>query len=410
MQSETNPYAVSPLSSDSATEPIHFGGSLNRDDLLISLRDSAPRSRISLVHYVGRIFLICGLLWVSVSIAPISSIDFKSILWPLLAYPLLPVWLWFARFLAPGDRRRRRRLEESAKHCMPNYGWMDQEHLVLYDDSMFFRARWSVFGPALLIDRHLLLPTAANTTYRTVLPIRFFLSPIDAKQGIDLVDHQCGYQIKQPPSDNKLPELVQSEGYESAPHRIDETMAWDATNWPFESSGEDEQVFSLEPSARQKHVYLLRGVRNILLYGLWYFLPIWGTTVGWLLLMSDSTSNWSFLLDQKTVTALVVLPAILCLTFFTFNAAFQISKIRQSQSQTLLIQIRQAGIHLSNANFESWFRWSAVDKVISRKNEAGWIPARTKEETAFTRFWFESEQDFQRFKTALAQLDHSGEV
>lgn len=101
MQSETNPYAVSPLSSDSATEPIHFGGSLNRDDLLISMRDSAPRSRISLVHYRGRIFLICGLLWVSVSIAPITGIDFKSIQWPLPAYPLLPVWLWFARFLAP---------------------------------------------------------------------------------------------------------------------------------------------------------------------------------------------------------------------------------------------------------------------------------------------------------------------
>jgi hypothetical protein len=125
--------------------------------------------------------------------------------------------------------------------------------------------------------------------------------------------------------------------------------------------------------------------------------------------MSNSTGSWSLLLDEKTVTALVVLPAILCLTFFTCNAASQTSKIRQSQSQTVLIQIRQAGIHLSNANFESWFRWSAVDKVISRKNEAGWILAKTKEGTAFTRSWFESEQDFQRFKTSLAQLDHSGE-
>lgn len=281
---------------------------------------------------------------------------------------------------------------------------MDQEYLVLYDDSMFFRARWSVFGPALLFNRHLLLPTAANTTHRTVLPIRFFSSPIDAKQAIVLVDHQCGYQIKQPPSDNKLPELIQSEGYELAPHCIDETMVWDTTNWPFESSGEDEQVFSLEPSARQKHAYMLRGARNILLYGLWYFLPIWGTTVGWLLVMSNSTGSWSLLLDQKVISSLVVLPAILCLTFFTFNAASQISRIRQSQSQTLLIQIRQAGIHLSNVNFESWFRWSAVDNVIGRKNEAGWILAKTKEGTAFTRSWFESEQDFQRFKTAKQSL------
>ncbi|MDG2223728.1 MAG: hypothetical protein P8L85_20280 [Rubripirellula sp.] len=407
MPNKTNPYAVSRLSSDSATEPIHFGGTLTRDDLLTSLRDSAPRSRASLLHYSLRILLICGLIWVSISIAPITGIDLESILWPLLAYPFLPAWLWLARIILPGYRRRRRRVEESAKHCTPNHGWMDQDHFVLYDASMFLRARWGFFGPALLFDKHLLLPIAADSTYRTVLPIRFFSSPIDVKQGIDLVDHRCGYLTKQHPKDAELPELVQSTGNQPGPHRIDETIAWNATNWPFESSALNEQVFSLELSARQKGGFLVRIILNTLLYGLWYFLPIWGTALAWLLVMATSTGGWSFLFDQSTITALVVVPAILVLIFFTFNAAAQIFKISRSQSQTLLIQLRKAGIHLSHLNFKFWFRWSAVEKIISRKNEAGWILSENKEEAEFARHCFESEQDFSRFKTTLKQFGHS---
>jgi len=328
-----------------------------------------------------------------------------SMIWPVLAYPLLPAWLWLIRLVTPSQRRRRRRLEETAKHCTLNRGWLNEERFVIYDDDMFLRAHWTFFGSAFAFDSHLLLPMAADSTHRIVLPYRFFAAPADVKQSLETVNEKVGLMVNGPPKDPNLADQIESTENPSEVYRVEETLAWDSDNWPFASSGEDQQDFSVDLTAGQKNwKFSLMAMFGVLLFMVWYFLPVWVAVAGWLLSNFLWTGEWAFLLDQIAATAIVVGPAAFILVFFLYSAAAATVQIRRVQTQPFSIRMRSEGIHLSHENFQSWFRWAAVEQVLVEEATAGWQVKENKDEVRFPAACFESDEEFQRFQQTLERF------
>lgn len=396
-----NPYAVT-SPSDAPAHPIHFGGTLNRDDLMVSMRDSAPQTGWARFRFPVLMLAIVVVLGLIETVVGPPGMELTSVLWPVLAYPLLPAWLWFVRMVTPSQRRRRNRLEEAAKHCTLNCGWMDDERFVIYDADMFLRARWSFFGSAFVFNSHLLLPLAADSTHRIVLPFRFFATPADVKQSLDMVGEHVGMLINDPPKEHEMAEQVQSTGIETQTHSVQATLSWDANDWPFDSNNEAEQDFDIDLTAGQKSAkFAMLAMFGVFIFMVWYFLPVWAAVIGWLLSNYLSNGDWTFLLDQIAGTAIVVGPAAFILIFFLYSAIAATIQIRRAQSQPFSIRLRPEGIHLTHENFQSWFRWSAVEQVLVEDDAAGWRVKENKDEVKFPSTCFTNESEFERFQKAL---------
>jgi hypothetical protein len=402
--SETvNPYAVTPTELATRPEPVLFGGTLTRDDLLVSMRDAPPKRGWSRLRYPLTVVLI--VVMISLLNASGAAGSALGSIWPIAIYPLLPAWMWLVRLVTPFYRRRRRRMEASAAQPMLDRGWIDPDHVVIYDEHSFLRSSWDFFGSAFVFESHLLLPVATDSTIRLIFPFRFFASPADAKQALAMVEEKVGCLVNSPPNDHSLADQVQSMETAAAGYQIDETLAWNSTHWPFESDESEQHDFAIDLTGkRQGWKFTLIAVLTILGYGLWYFLPIWLACIVWLIRNFRQAGDASFLLDQPVTTAIIMIPAAWILLLFLNNAVQAIFRIRGAQSQPFLIRLRSTGVHLSHASFQSWFRWSAVDRVLIESDSAGWVVKKNQDQVRFPLACFESREVFEAFKQRLAEL------
>ncbi|MEM8668899.1 MAG: hypothetical protein AAGG48_15370 [Planctomycetota bacterium] len=409
MSDSPNPYAVTPLDQDLTIQPIPFGGTPTRDDLMVSLKDSPQRSGVARLQYplsLGFIIIVMVLIYFLDGGGRLGSI-----MWPVIAYPLLPVWLWFLRWLSPKQKRRRQRLEEAAKRIQPTFGWIDEEHVVVYEHDMFLRAQWSFFSAGFLFRRHLVLPISPDSTHRIVLPFRFFREPAELRQCIEIVGQKNGFLVNSPPNDDRLGYEVQVSDTVTPSLDFGTALSWDSQQWPFGSTEEDRIEFTVDLSGGQRGWrFSLLSFFGVLLFAVLYFLPIWVASLGWLISFYRATGNWSFLFDEIAATAIVVGPAAFILSFFIFNAVATMVRFGRVQSFPMSIYLRSDGVHLSHENFDSWFRWASVERVLVDSANAGWVIASNKDEARFPASCFESPEDFERFQTALQEFgnaDHS---
>lgn len=398
-----NPYAVTTTDDTASAQPIPFSGQQTPEDLKVALLDSPPKSGLGRLQYplsLGFILVVMVLIYLLDGGGSISSI-----IWPVIAYPLLPVWLWLIRLFSPSQKKRRKRIEESTKSLRVEHGWFDREHFVIYEPKMYLRASWSFFGPAYLFRDHLVLPVTPDSTHRIVLPFGFFREPAEARQAIELVSEQLGFLVNRPPKDHELAESVLETEFSMPAKPLSEVQSWDKVHWPFGTDDEPTETFEVDLLGGQHGwKFTAASIFSILLFAFWYFLPIWVASTTWLVGNLRATGGTSFLFDEPAATGIVLGPAAVILGLFLFSGVTATFRIRRGHSSPMSIHLRSTGVHLAHENFDSWFLWSSLARVIQEDNHAGWIIDQNKDEARFPLKCFANQEDFARFGQALRRL------
>ncbi len=395
-----NPYAVT-TSGESLLEPIHFGGLATRDDLMMSLLDSPPKSGLARLKYPAAVSLVFGMLWlIDVEFADDDE-TLPSFVWILVAFMLLPGWMHLSRRLTPGRRKQIERINVMAARRKPTRGWIDEEMLVIHDENSAIRASWSFFGPALVFPTHLLLPLTSDASRRVVLPWRFFFSPEDVRLLCQTLQGKSLLMVNVPPNDRQLQGLLdQRQSFVAVD--VARARQWSADDWPFDSSREGQFETTIDLAAtltsRRFALYTSLGVIAILI---WYFLPLWVAILGWLAQQYATFGDWSFLHLRLVSTLLILIPAGAALAFFVYVIFQSLFASRKIQKRPFRVLLRDAGVHLSHESFESWFTWLATKEVIAEDDCVGWIDEESGDEIRFPKICFAEEATFQEFKTML---------
>ncbi len=403
-----NPYAVT-HSGTTLSYPIHIGGKLTRDDLLMSLRDSPRKTGFARLQYP----IAAGIIIVAV-----SGVDFLmvggdepilSVTWMIVAFTLLPAWAALAPTLTRGYRQRLKRIEVMAGNQRDEFGWFDETHFVLCAGDSIFRARWNFFDRCLVFPTHILMPLVADATRRMVVPYRFFSSAEDARHACRFLQEKVGLLLDQPPSDADLAELV-AQAEASRQLNVKQARQWNKDDWPFESDSEPQLSgsqfdWAINLTADQTVPRIaFKAATAILLIMLYYFLPVWIATAAWLINDYLFFGDWGFIRDRPWSSMLVLGPAGFLIVYFIYIAVGSIVRSRTIHAQGMDVRMRSAGIHLSHATFESWFPWSETADVIVEADRAGWIAKESMDEIQFTKNCFESEDRFEEFKAMLQKL------
>ena len=400
MTEPLNPYAVT-TSGQPPSYPIHFGGQLTRDDLWISLRDSPPKRGFARFQYPLIVLVITSGVLASQILLAASDALLSSITLMMLAFLLLPGWLSLIRIIAPGYRKRLRRLEVMSANQRPTSGWLDEEYFVIGSADSTLRARWSFFTAPFVFPSHLMLPLVTDPSHRVILPVRFFSSAEDVRHVCQFLSEKLGLLVNLPADEKRLAEGV---GQADPPVRIDVEQArrWSDENWPFESDIEQQFDWTVDLTANEtSRWFAFKVAMVILLFMLWYVLPVWVATAAWLLNNYLFFGDWNFLIEQIGSTAIVLGPAGFIFCFFMYSAIRSAIQTRHIQSQPLAIRMRTSGIHLSQPAFDSWFAWTAVKSVITEEKSAGWVAVESLDEVRFPPGCFDSQESFESFKAAL---------
>lgn len=396
-----NPYAVT-TDGDEATPTIHFHGTETRDDLMVSLHDAEPKTGLSRLSYP--FFLVVIVAVFLVQPAGPSTDPWSAFNWILMGGALVPLWLRIIRYLGPTYRQRVQRLNRIADAAENTSGFMNDDGIVIVDSESMVRFDWRFFASPLLFKTHLVIPLGSNQLHRLVLPWRFFRSPADAKQACELVRQRCHVLVNGAPKHDKI--WNQQCPINSFPVLdADTAMAWDHNDWPFESDAntQSDHVLELRGGQSSSRFAILTAASVSIIFA-WYFLPVWLAVAGWLLQNFRINGDWDFVLNFPEASLIVFGPCLLLTAFFIYTAGRSVFKVHEIQSQTILIRIRDRGIHLAHPAFKSWVMRESIDRTATNELQAGWVQRITQDEVQFPKECFDSPEAFEQFCSALDEL------
>lgn len=260
-----------------------------------------------------------------------------------------------------------------------------------------------MFTKSLLFPTHLLLPQLADPTRRYILPLRFFDCFENANQAIAIIQTETGTLVSVPPKQGDFVSAVSAEDLVSI--ETETVLHWNSQTWPFESNPDQHSSHLLDLTRGNSIVVRsMLAAATIFVALVWLFLPVFVAVVVWLISEYQRFGGFDFFLFQPAISGVMLLPIVLCLALVlmrTFTSAVSSLKL---QSAPLKIHLRPEGVHLSNDNFDSWIRATAIKEVIADHTQAGWVVVETDEQVALAKGFFGNEAEFERFRAGVSKL------
>ncbi|MGB7346166.1 MAG: hypothetical protein WBD20_18250 [Pirellulaceae bacterium] len=409
-----NPYAA-PSDVSATIPPIRFGfgQKLTLEDLQVSLRDTAPRKGLNRFQLpiVGILVLYILLVLSSATDPSNASEPAPAIVWMLMGVAVCPFWIWLVGRFGPQRRKRVQRIRKMAEDPKANDGLITNDCLFDFDNDTASRCEWSHFGRSHIFPQHLVLIVAADSNRRFVIPWRFFASPAEVRQVCQHVADRLGVSANQPPTDKELAEIFQQRELEPLDPEpiwpIADPCRFDKDHWPHVNKNNDVDAadqFDCEVDlSGDLSLWKYTGIASALIaaYLLWVFLPIWIAVATWLALNYQHFGNWSFLVQRRWSSVVVLVPVVGLLYVFLKAAVDSLLQNRSRQSQRLTMRIRRSGIHFAGPTFETWFATAAFSKWNVNENSVGWTLKETGEEILIPASCFKDATEFKRLSEAI---------
>ena len=394
----SNPYVATEVVVD---QPLRYGGTRSGEDHRISLRDTAPGKWPLVKHVLTAAFLLL------VVGAGVSS-GFDEPWWLIIAAFLLSAtwWMKFVRWVSPAYRKRAKHAKQATQNPREVVGFIDNAGIVETDGISVSRINWEFLAHATIFPEQIVVQTLGQ--HRRVIPLRFFFSVEEARAAADLVRNNVWVTVNKMPNEHVLSKLVLANPLRPQP--MDATLfnTYTDENWPYSGTANSEQQDLVELdllAGRSTFKIALISSLTLPLILLWWFLPLVVSLVAlgaFRYVASGRQSIFAFEFEAFVFGVPTVFIAAFLL-FRTMRAVFGVHQIGQ---QKLSCIMRPQGAHISHDSIKSWFGWESVSELLLEDNSAGFVFADTGIEARYPRGCFNSNDDFERFKSALKK--HSG--
>ena len=399
----TNPYSPPAANLGAVPEPvIPFQGTLTRDDLLLTLRESPARAsdrwRAVALALLALIVGGRGGLQVFQGIGdPVNA----TLMLVGGAYVAIFGWTLLIKPLFPYHRQRVQRVKTAAANQTAQSGWVDEQGVTICSEDSVLQARWATFAPAYLFPRQLMLPMVIDPGRRIPLPWRFFQSREALHEVEGLVKRHVGIRRR---FRANLDQLRPSGHWETPLLQRPSSGRWEHGPWPETTAFSESFRVDLSKavtSSRYFGMFLLN-----LLFILFCLAPIFVAILFWALCRYHQRGSWWALFDEPLELIITIGPPLAACGMLVIQFVAALQRARRFRSEPAGLTICDRYVHLSTATYQSWFRPASVHRVLVDQQAAGWVFAETLEEMKLPKACF-AEGDFDRFCRSLRKLDPS---